>query len=236
MIEVKEYLLNNEDKNYLELNKKLNIGLNRKCIGVRLPIIKNYAKTLLKKYSFSELVENIDEEYYEEVLLKGFIIGLSKLTYKELIKYLDYYLPKITDWSICDSFTSSLKITTKYLNELWPYLLKKLNSKKEFEIRFSLVMILNYYICDDYKNRIYEIISKVNLDSYYVKMANAWLISYMFINYFSDTVNFIKNTQIDEFTTLKGITKAIESRLISKDQKDNLRLLRSYVKNKYKNI
>lgn len=233
MKEVKEFLLNNQDSKYKDFSLELNIYHNKKCIGVRIPIIRELGKRLSKEFSLDYLTNNIDEEYYEEILLKGFIIGnYNDLTIDELIHYIDNHLEKVSDWSMCDTFVTSLKITKKYRNELWNYLLKKLKSKKEFDIRFSLVMMLNYYISDDYKDRIYDVISSINSEEYYVKMANAWLLSYMFINYFDDTIKFINQTKLDKWTKIKGISKAIESYQISKDNKKILSKIREHVKEK----
>ena len=231
MKEVQEFLLSKADPKYNDFSQNLNICKNYKSIGVRIPIIRDYAKFLSKKYSIDYLINNISEDYYEEILLKGFIIGCYKnLTYDELVYYINNHLPKVVDWSMCDTFVNSLKITKKYQDKLWNLVLEKLKSKKEFDVRFSLVMILNYYINDDYKDKIYEIIDNIKLDDYYVKMANAWLISYMFINYFDDTIKFIKNSKIDNWTKRKGITKAIESFKISEDNKKKLRGIRDNIK------
>lgn len=230
MKEVKEVLLSNKDPKYRDFSLELNISRKTKSIGVRIPIIRDYAKVLSKEYSIDYLINNIDEEYYEEVLLKGFIIGNYKnLTYDELVYYINGHLPKIKDWCMCDTFAASLKITRKYQDRLWKYLLKKLDSKREFYVRFALVMILDYYICDKYKDQIFEVIKNVKKDDYYVKMANAWLISYMFINYFDDTVNFIKYNKLDSWTIKKGITKAIESYRISDNNKVILRKIRDNI-------
>lgn len=233
MREVKEFLLRNKDSKYQDFSENLNICIGYRSIGVRIPIIRDYAKHLSKEYPIDYLINNIDDEYYEEILLKGFIIGNYKdLTYDELTNYIDKHLPKVKDWSMCDTFVSSLKITKKYQKELWSYINKKLKSKKEFDVRFALVMLLNYYICDEYKEKIYQIISNVKNDFYYVKMANAWLLSYMFINYYNDTINYIKNNKLDNWTLRKGITKAIESYRISQDEKKVLRKIRDNVKDK----
>ncbi len=227
MKEVKEFLLSNRDKKYQDFSENLNICIGYKAIGVRIPIIRNYAKSLSKEYSLDYLIHNIDEEYYEEILLKGFIIGNYKnLTLDELTKSIDNHLTKVRDWSMCDTFIASLKITKKYQDELWDYILNKLNSKKEFDVRFSLVMILNYYINDEYKDKIFDVIKSIKKEDYYVKMANAWLISYMFINYFDDTINFIKHNKIDSWTLRKGITKTIESLRIDNDKKTILSKIR----------
>ena len=233
MKEVKEYLLSKQDPRYHDFSLELNLARKTKSIGVRIPIIRDYAKVLSKKYSIDYLINNIDEEYYEEVLLKGFIIGCYKnLTYDELIFYINNHLPKIKDWSMCDTFVASLKITKKYQDKLWTYLDKLLKSKKEFAVRFVLVVLLNYYVNDKYKDKIYDIIKSIKNEDYYVKMANAWLLSYMFINYFEDTINFINTNKLDNWTLLKGITKAIESTRVDKDKKNTLSKIREHFKNK----
>ena len=233
MKEVKEYLINNRDSKYKDFSLELNLMHNKKSIGVRIPVIRELAKILSSKYDIDYLIKNIDEEYYEEILLKGFVIGNYKnLSYEDLIKYIDDHLTKISDWSMCDTFVTSLKITKKYQDRLWEYLSTKLDSKNEYEVRFSLVMILNYYINDNYKDRIYEIIKNIKREEYYIKMANAWLLSYMFIAYFDDTIKFINHNEIDKWVINKGITKAIESYRITSDKKNILAKIRHHVKEK----
>ena len=209
--EVKKYLLELEDKKYLEFSKKLNAQIeNYKQIGVRIPLIRNYAKELGRNYKLDYLIDNIDEEYYEE-----------------LEKNISIFVPKIYDWAICDSFSMSLKITKKYKKEIWKLINKYLKSNKEFEVRFALVMILNYYIDDEHIEEIYKIINKVSVDKYYVKMANAWLISYCVIKYYERTYKYLKEEcTIDNWTYNKGIQKSIESYRITNEQKQKLKELK----------
>lgn len=235
MKEVREFIIKNQDKKYLDFSTSIGASSNKKRLGVRVLLLRNYAKTLSKKYSLDYLITNIGEDFYEEVMLKGFIIGNYNLSFSELVKYINYFLPKISDWAICDTFVSGLKISKKYSNELWEYLNELLNSDDEFTVRFSLVMILNYYINDEYKEKIFKLIENVKLDKYYVKMANAWLISYMFINYFDETIQFISKSKLDSFTKGKAITKAIESLKINSDKKEILKKIRSRIKENEEN-
>lgn len=228
--EVKKYLLSLEDKKYLEFSQSLNMhNQEHEQIGVRIPLIRAYAKELSTKYELDFLMKNIDEEYYEELMLKGILIGsYKKISYQELEKNINIFVPKINDWGICDSFCNSLKITKKYKKEMWNLINNKyLKSSNEFEVRYGLVMILNYYIDKEYLEKIYKIINKVKLDKYYVKMANAWLISYCVIKYYDRTYKFLKEEcKIDKWTYNKGIQKSIESYRITKEEKDKLRKLK----------
>ena len=224
--EIKTYLLLNQDIKYRDFSNKLSKTIQKK-VGVKIPLLRNYAKTLLKNHSMKELYDNIDEEYYEEIMLKGIIIGLEKkLTEEEFLDYIKDFVPKINDWSICDIFVSGLKLTKKYYKKTWFLLKEYLSSNNEFEIRFALVMILNYYLNDEYLDEIYLLLDKINCDEYYVKMAKAWLLSYMIIKYYDETLKYLKNSNIDKWTYKKAITKALESLRINDVQKKELRNIR----------
>ena len=227
--EIKKFLLLNQDIKYRDFSDKLSKTYLKK-IGVRIPVLRNYAKTLLKKYSLNELFNNIDEEYYEEIMLKGMIIGLDKkLNEEEFLSLIKEFVPKINDWAICDTFVASLKLTKKYSKKTWLLLKKYVKSNKEFEIRFSLVMMLNYYLNDNYINEIYLLLDDIKCDKYYVKMAEAWLLSYMFINYYDKTIYYLENSNIDKWTYHKAITKALESFRISDMRKEELRKIRNNI-------
>ena len=225
--EIKKHLITLQDKKYQDFSMKLGLNQKIKHLGIRIPLLRNYAKLLMKKNDFSLLIEKIDEEYYEEIMLKGMIISLNqKLTEQELFYYLNYYLPKISDWSLCDIFVSGLKITKKYMKELWPLIKKNAQSNKEYYVRFSLVMILNYYLKEEYLDEIYDIIQKIKLDKYYVKMAQAWLLSYLIIDYYDKTIAFLEKNYLDNFVYQKALSKAIESKQISEDKKQVLRKMK----------
>ena len=67
---IKKDLINLQDKKYKEFHSGLCPGTDN-MIGIRVPILRNYAKELLKQYEFKDLIENIDDEYYEEIMLQG---------------------------------------------------------------------------------------------------------------------------------------------------------------------
>ena len=220
---------NNKIENELKLLHNIDTNMYNipNVLGIKIPTLRKYAKSLSKNYSLDYLLLNINENYHDEILLKGILIGLYPLSFNDLEKYLNYYLPKINTWDLCDSFVSSLKITKKYLKEVYLLLEKYLKSKEEFIVRFALVMLINYYLNDDYINKIYKIINNVKLDKYYVKMANAWLISYLLIKYYDKTYLFLKNNnQLDKWTYNKGIQKALESFRLNSKQKERLKLLK----------
>ena len=221
--EIKDYLRHNSDIKYQEFSKKINGDTHYPLLGVKTPLLRSYAKILYKQYSLNDLIAIIDEEYYEEIMLKGILIGLYPLTSEELIKYIKYYVPKIDNWALCDTFCSGLKRVKKYYKEIFGLLKHFLKSKSEFTVRFSLVMLLNYYLHDEYLLEIEEIIVNVKLDKYYVKMANAWLISYYIIKYYERALLFLKKENVDKWTLNKAISKCCDSYRLNEYQKEELR-------------
>ena len=224
---IEKELMEMADEAYLKFQQKL-LNDKRRIIGIRIPLLRQYAKKLKDENSLEYWLKRIPENYYDEVLLKGVLIGLyPQMTLQEVKQYIAYYVPKITNWSLCDTFCSGLKITKKYLEDIWRVITPYLKSSKEFEVRFALVMILNYYIQEERLEEIFRIIASVKLEDYYAKMANAWLISYCFIKYYSKTLAFYQtNNTIDEWTYNKGIQKAIESYRLTEQQKKVLRNLK----------
>ena len=224
-LEIEKELLNMQDKKYKEFQKGICPGV-EEIIGIRIPMLRNYAKELLKKYDFKQLMESIPNNYYEEIMLQGMLIGQAKLDFNEIIKYVEDFIPKIDNWAVCDTFCTGLKITKKHKEEMWDFIQKYIKSDKEFHIRFGIVMILSYYIDEDYLYKDFKIFDSIKSDKYYVQMAVAWAISFCLIKFYDKTIEYLKNSKIDKFTYNKSIQKAIESYRITKEQKEFLRTLK----------
>ena len=155
------------------------------------------------------------------------IIGLNtKADIKDIMNDIEKFVPKIDNWAVCDTFCTGLKITKKYKDEIWNLLKKYLNSDKEFEIRFAIVMILDYYIEEKRLNEIYKICDKIENDAYYVKMAVAWCISICLVKYYDETLSYLETCKLDDFTYRKAIQKAIESYRLTDEQKEILKTKR----------
>lgn len=224
--EIKEKLFELSDKKYKEFHGGLCPGTEN-IIGVRVPILRNYAKELFKEKDWKQTIKEIDNEYYEEIMLQGMLIGQAKNEDINIIlKYVEEYVPKIDNWAICDVFCAGLKITKKYKKEIWNFIQKYIKSDKEFEIRFSVVMILDYYIEEEYLQKDFEIFNTIKHEGYYVKMAVAWAISICLIKYYKETIEYLNNSKLDNWTYNKAIQKAIESYRIENSQKEFLRKLK----------
>lgn len=212
---IKEIIIKNQDIEYRNFQKKL-LETRYNYIGVRIPKLR----ALAKKYI--NYIDNIELDSFEEVLLKGIMIGHIKDIDKS-ITYIKEYVPYIDSWAICDTFVSSLKITIKNKEKMFDFIIKYKDSNKEYELRFMLVMLLNYYIEDKYIDKIFDTIEYINKDTYYVKMAVAWLISICYIKEKDSTIKYLKNNNLDNFTLRKTISKINDSYRVEKIEKEYLR-------------
>lgn len=231
---VRQKILEMADEKYREFQLKLLPDTDR-FVGVRLPGLRKLAKQIAQEsgaeYLEAVLVRQPTEELFEEIMLQGMIIGYMKGDISDIFSYAERFIPKIDNWSICDSFCSGFKHTLRHKEEVWQWLKQFLTSDQEFEIRFGVVMLLNYYIDDFYIERLFPIFDSIRHEGYYVKMAVAWAISICYIKYPKETMHYLDNSQLDDFTYCKALQKIIESRCITEEERNRIReLKKKYVK------
>ncbi|MBO3444739.1 DNA alkylation repair protein [Clostridium sp. CCUG 7971] len=222
---IREQLVELAEENYKVFSSNLLPGIDN-LVGVRIPNLRKIAKQIVK-LDWKSYIENNDEIYFEEVMLKGMIIGyLENQDIEDILKYISDFVPKINNWSVCDSFCVGLKITNKNRERVWEFLKPYICSDKEFEVRFAVVMMINYYINEDYLKLVLKELDNISHDGYYAKMAVAWAISISFVKFEELTLEYLKNNNIDDYTYNKSLQKICESLKVKKDTKDIIRSMK----------
>ncbi len=194
-------------------------------LGVRLPALRGMAKKLAKG-DWREYLEQASDDSMEEIVLQGMTIGYVKAEFRELIPYLDAFVPKIRNWSVCDSTCNSLKIAKKEPEAVWEYLQTYLASEQEFEVRFGLVMLLSHFVNENYLERIFAWLDKIRHEGYYVKMAAAWNLAACFAEFPEETMRYLQRSAMDDWTYNKAIQKMTESYRVSGPDKERLRQMK----------
>lgn len=207
---------------------KATINTNQDVIGVAMANIRKLAKQVFKGGydSFLEvsLPKTIMNQTYEETLIEGLVIAQIK-SQEIQFKYLEKWLPKIDNWATCDSTTSSFK-HSKMNDEYFPWFYEKCFSSEEFIARFGITIIMNNFLDKKYLDQIFDMCESVKNDAYYVKMAIAWLVSFCFMKYRDETLEFLKRGSLDKFTHNKSISKCRDSYQVSPEDKELLKILR----------
>ena len=199
-----------------------NISIN-KIIGVRIPDIRFLAKEIKDCEYIDEFLNELPHKYQEENLLHGII--LSK--YKDidiLLKKLDIFLKYADNWAVTDII--SPKIFKKYPDKVYKYIVKWINSKEEYKIRFGIVTLLQFYLDDNYNKDILQLVKSIESESYYVNMATSWFYSFALIKQYKDTIKIFESKCLDKWIHNKSIQKAIESYRVSSDKKEYLKSLK----------
>ena len=222
--EIRKELINLADEKYRNFHSNLCPGVEN-ILGVKLPILRKIAKNLSKE-DYNDFLSNEDTKYYEEIMIEGLTIGYLKIDNESRFKYIKNFIPKINNWAVCDSFCNNLKFTKKNINEVWNFILPYTTSENEFDIRFAVVMMLNFYMIEDYIDKVLNILNNIHHDGYYVKMSVAWAVSFAYIHFPEKTLVFLKNNNLDNFTYNKSLQKIIESNRVSKEDKDLMRSMK----------
>ena len=213
------YLISLKDEKYKNFHSKI-VDTKYEIIGVRVPLMKNIAK-LISKTNVEEYFKYVGNKYYEEVFIFGIV--LSKSCEDILDKYLLKYIDKIDNWALCDSFVSSLKIVNKKTGKYWIYFTNLIDLKKEFQTRVSIIVMMNYYLNDNYIDRVLKIVSSIKSDYYYINMAISWLLSVAIINYHDKVIDILKSNKLSSFVQNKTISKIQDSYRIDKCIKEEVK-------------
>lgn len=219
--QVKNLLIKESEKSYRDFSLKLNPDINN-ILGIRIPKLRSISKNYSRNYKY--YLEEIDEEYFEEVLIKGFIIGYANISEEERILLISKYIYKIDNWSTCDSFVSTLKSVKKYKKIYFEFIKSLFYSEDIYIKRFAIVMSLNYFI-EDYYFELLDIFKNIETGSYYVDMALAWALSYMYIYDRDATYKYILENNFSDFIKKMTVQKIRDSKRVnSYDKKLSLKL------------
>ena len=141
------YLYSLQDKKYLEFHS--NLVKDKNIIGIRIPTLKKIAKAIANT-DYELFFKLNNHNTYEETTLQGLVIGYLKAPFKDVLDYLSTFIPYNDNWATNDVVCANLKIFKKNQEEGYKYILKLINSKNDWYIRFGLVLLLDYYINDNY--------------------------------------------------------------------------------------
>ena len=214
-----------QDLEYRDFNSRIipNIDKNR-IIGVRMPVLRKIAKEIKDNDYIDGFLNELPHRYQEENILHGIILTLKYKDIDILLDKLDMFLPYVDNWAITDII--SPKIFKKYPDKVYDRIKIWVNSKYEYVVRFGVVSLLQFYLDDNFKLDVLELVSNIKSDYFYVNMAIAWFYSIALIKQYEDTIKYFEDKKLDKWIHNKSIQKAIESYRISDSRKEYLRSLK----------
>lgn len=252
--EIREELEFSADKKYRDFSAALIPG-EETMLGVRLPKLREMAKELAK----GNWIEQLETEdiYFEELMLRGMLIGYGtlKMSPETALVYIRDFIPRVTNWSVCDSVFMKMDILKKDRDLTWDFILPYIDSGQEFEVRVALIIMMAHLLrCDmggrkisrlrkvtlshlecagkekktagKYLEMILQKINRPFTEGYYAQMAAAWLVAESFCCFSATTDYFLKNCCLDDTTYNKALQKIVESKIPEDDVKMYIRSLK----------
>lgn len=225
--EIKDYLLKNQDLQYKQFHSSLMPTINSEVvIGIKVPILRNYTKELLKKYatqSFIPFFKDLPHQYYEENNIHAFLIEKIN-NYDECLFQLEQFLPYIDNWATCDMLNP--KVFSKNKDKLLKKINEWIKSSHTYTIRFGIGMLMRYFLDKDFNSSYLELVYSIKSEEYYVNMMKAWFFATALTKQYDATLPIIQNKKLDIWTHNKAIQKAIESFRVPAEHKQYLKTLK----------
>ena len=148
----------------------------QEMLGVRLPALRSIARTLARG-DWRAYLSAASDASFEEIMLQGMVIGAAKTDAEETLSLVSRFVPKITNWSVCDSFCAGLVLARAEPARVWEFIVPYAEDAREYHARFGIVMLLMYYIDADHIDRVLSLIASLKSTAFYAEMAAAWALS-----------------------------------------------------------
>ena len=223
--EIRNRLFELKEEKYKEFTLKLIPGLETdNVIGVRTPQVAQIAKEIIKSGDYSSFLDDCPHKYYEEKGIHVAIINSMK-DYDSVIKEIDRFIPYVDNWATCDGIKPR-KAFSKNCDRLIIDAKRWIKSEHIYTKRFGIEMIMNFFLDDNFKREYNDLVASIRSDEYYINMMIAWYFATALAKQYNDTIPFIENRRLDEWTHKKTIQKARESYRITEEQKEYLKSLK----------
>ena len=216
-----KFLEDNRSINKSEFDKKL-ISTKFKILGLKIPFLRSLAKEIVKSGCENLILSQTMFCYYEEILVFGFVLAGTKMDEAKRISKIDEYINIFDNWSVVDSFCSSLKCVSKNKNLYFDYIKKCLKNKNDFIVRFGIVLLMDYYLDEPNIEKILMLTLSSQKESYYIQMAISWLIATSLAKNFEDTIKFLEKNSNEflEKTKKMIVSKSRDSFRIKSEDKN----------------
>ena len=165
MTEIYDRLLGMQEITYGDFSAKLVPTISRKqVIGVRLPLLRRYAKELAGSAQAEQFMQKLPHKYLEENHLHSFLIGQMR-DVDQCYAALDAFLPYVDNWAVCDSLRP--QIITKDKQRLLSYIDTCLQSEHAYTVRFGIELLMLYFLDEDFDPAHLARVAAVQSGEYY---------------------------------------------------------------------
>ena len=212
------------DSNYAAFQRKLIPQIPpEKILGIRMPVLRRFAKEFAKTAQAAEFLNQLPHKYYDENNLHGFLIE-GKKDFQQALAATERFLPYLDNWATCDCF--SPPVFRRYPEIIHQKACQWVQSKKTYTIRYGIVTMMRNDLDNPFFLDAMEQIAAVQSEEYYVNMAIAWFFSTALAKNYTAALPYLQDQRLLPWVHQKTIQKARESLRLSPEQKQELAALR----------
>lgn len=216
-MDLREELFKNRDLKYKNFHKKLVPNIDEsKIIGVRVPTVRKIAKKAFLANAQNQC------EYYEEIEAFGFCAAMKKCGATEHKRDIEKFVSMTDNWGTCDTCTAAMKFIGESKSEYFDFICSFIG-RGEYPTRFAIVALMDYYLDDEYIDRVLKIYSEIKSDKYYINMALAWALSMAFIKHKGKVMPILESRTLNADVQNKTIQKICDSYRVSKETKSKIK-------------
>lgn len=209
-----------QDPGYAIFSKKM-IPSSLDFIGVRSPIFKKIIKEVIQEKPIYTSWGN--SSFFEVKMLYGvMLLNDVSLTKDEKLVALIPYLRTVDNWAIIDSLSGIPLFDTT--EEVLDFVDQYRHDSAPFLRRYCYTLLLSHRGAFTDPQPIFDRLQ--NDEHYYVIMAEAWLLSMVYLQHREATFDYLKNTSLNKTILHKTIQKIIDSFRVSPEEKALIRTLR----------
>ena len=160
------------------------------------------------------------------------VLGIRVPHLRKLAARIEVYLHRVTrfvwninSWSVCDTFKfgGGKRFVETNKERLWEYLKTWMQAEGEYEIRFGVVMAMQLFIDEEHIGELLSLYNAIRHEGYYVRMGVAWALSVCFVKFPQQTMAYLQQNSLDNFTYNKALQKIVESYRVDAATKDVIR-------------
>lgn len=221
---IRKELLEMQDLPYRDFHAKLMPTVDKDTvIGIRVPILRKYARTLAKEEEIGSFFSDLPHKYFEENNVHAFLIEQIR-DFEKCLEETEKFLPYIDNWATCDMM--SPKIFKKHKEQLLVSVRRWIMSDETYTVRYGIGMLMQHFLDEDFREEYLELVSGIRSQEYYINMMIAWYFATALAKQYEKTLPYIEEKRLDDWTHNKAIQKSCESYRITQEQKAYLRTLK----------
>ena len=223
--DISTHLLSLRDDKYGNFHASLipNV-LRERIIGIRMPVLRAFAKELSKDESaVAQFIATLPHHYLDEYTLHALLVAEIR-DFPTAMAECERLMPYIDNWAVCDVF--SPKAFSKDRNTLYGKCLEWLQSDHTYTVRFGIVTLMRHFLDKDFRHDVLDRVSAIRSDEYYINMMIAWFFATALAKQYDAAITVLLEKRLSPWTHNKTIQKAVESYRIPDETKAYLKTLK----------